>query len=90
MSGLSVRELNNSNSFVDAAAVTPNDGADLPGGPCQGVYVGGAGTLTVVTKAGTSVLFAAVPAGTTIRLRVRRVMATGTAATSIVALYNRP
>lgn len=72
--------------YVDAAAVAPSDTNDLAA-VTRGLYVGGAGALTVITAAGNTVAFAAVPAGTTIRIRVSRVKLTGTAATSIVALY---
>jgi hypothetical protein len=75
--------------FSYAAAVAPNDGADIPGGrPTSALYIGGAGSLNVdLDGDGGTVAFAAVPAGTTIRIAVRRVRATGTAATSIVALW---
>lgn len=84
-----IRDLINARLFDDARAVTPADGADLPApGPCQALYVGGAGALIVDTVRGATVTFAAVPAGTTIHLRCKRVRATGTVATSIVALYS--
>lgn len=74
-------------------AVTPDTDNDLPNGPTRGLYVGGAGNLVVVmaadqtsSGAGTAVTFTAVPAGTVLPLRARRVLATGTA-TAIVALY---
>jgi len=73
--------------YMDGAAVTPSDSVDLAGGTSKGIYVGGVGALKVTTARGTDLTFAAVPAGTTIRLRVTRVWSTGTAATSIVALY---
>ena len=74
--------------YAAAAAVTPNDATDLPNGPANAIYVGGAGTLTVdMAGNGATVLFGAVPAGTTIPIKVKRVRATGTAATSIVALF---
>jgi hypothetical protein len=69
-----------------AAAVTPSDANDLAN-VASAVYVGGAGALVVITAGGETVTFAAVPAGTTIPLRVARVKATGTAATSIVAVW---
>jgi hypothetical protein len=81
-----LREFGNASLFTDAAAVTPADGADLAKA-AQALYVGGAGALVVDTKLGTTVTFAAVPAGTTLLLRVKRVRSTGTTATSIVALY---
>ena len=72
----------------DAVQVTPDDAADLPGGPTNvGLWVGGTGDLHVTMHSGAEVTFKAVPAGTLLRLAVRRVWATGTTATNIVALY---
>jgi hypothetical protein len=73
-------------SFNRAAAVTPNDGADLTN-VTRGIYVGGSGDLSVVTPDGDSVTFKAVPVGTFAAIRVARVMATGTTATNLVALW---
>lgn len=73
------------NPCIDGFAITPSDTVDCAA-VTRKVYVGGAGALTVITKAGTTLTFAAVPAGTTIDLRISRVMATGTVATSIVGL----
>jgi hypothetical protein len=70
----------------DAAAVTPSDANDL-GFVTRALYVGGAGAVTVIMANGETVASAAVPAGTTIPIRVSRVKATGTAASSIVALW---
>jgi len=68
------------------AAVTPSDTVDTTF-VTAALYVGGAGALTVTPfGGGANVAFAAVPAGTTIPIRVTRVLSTGTAATSIVAL----
>lgn len=71
----------------DAVAVTPADGTDLPRGVCNGLYIGGAGAVAVTTEAGSVVTFAAVPVGTFLQIRAKRVMATNTAATLILALY---
>lgn len=69
-----------------AAAVTPNDGADLAW-PTRSLYVGGAGNISVdMADSGSAVVFNGVPAGTFMPLRVKRVRATGTTATLIVAL----
>ena len=68
-----------------AAAVTKHDTNTIP--LTRSVYVGGAGSLKVTMADGADVTFAAVPAGTTIPIRVVRVFSTGTTATSIVALY---
>lgn len=69
-----------------AAAVTPADGTDLPGGACQGLLVTAAGTVSLVMELGGQVDLTAVAANTILPLRVARVRATGTAAT-VVALY---
>lgn len=69
-----------------AVAVTPSDTVDLAT-PARSLFVGAAGTLTLDTMGGeTSVLFSAVPAGATITLGVKRVRATGTTCTGIIAL----
>lgn len=72
---------------VDAAAVTPSDTVDIVGGPARGLYVGGAGNVVVVTRAGNAVTFVAVPAGAVLPVDTRRVNATNTSATNIVALF---
>ena len=72
-----------------AYAVTPNDGADLAS-TAYGLYIGTGGTLKVdcgqvgVEGERVTVTFAAVAVGF-LPLRVRRVWATGTSATGIVA-----
>lgn len=69
-----------------AAAVTPNDNTDLPTASKR-LWIGGAGAVTLVTVGGQTVTYGAVPAGTYLNVRAKRVMATGTAATNIVAEY---
>ena len=72
----------------DAVLVTPSDSDDLPGGLAKaGLYIGGAGNVRVTMASGADVTFSGVPAGTVLRVAVRRVWATGTTATDIVALY---
>ena len=73
-------------TFANAAAVTPDSGVVLPA-PAAALYVGGAGSVTVITPNGQVATFANVPAGTTLRVRATRVMSTGTTATQIVALW---
>lgn len=71
-----------------AIAVTPSDSTNLTGGPCRGLWVGGAGNINVImANNGASVTFVGVPAGTIMPLAVLRVNAASTTATSIVALY---
>lgn len=69
-----------------AVAVVPADGTDLA---CvtRAIYVGGAGDLRVRMQGGAEVTFAAVLAGALLPVRVTRVLATGTSATAIVALW---
>lgn len=68
-----------------AFVITPNDAADLAD-TTRAIYVGGAGNLAVTMVSGGDVILSAVPAGTVLPLRVRRVKATGTTATAIVGL----
>lgn len=66
-------------------SVTPDDDADLARAS-RALYVGSAGDLAVRMLTGETVTLAAVPAGSLLPLRVRRVLAAGTTATAIVAL----
>ena len=69
-----------------AVAVVPADGTDLA---CvtRALYVGVAGDVSVRMQGGAEVTLAAVPAGALLPLRVTRVLAAGTSATAIVALW---
>lgn len=69
----------------DAFAVTPSDSVNFTTA-ARSLYVGVTGNVTVVTPAGTVVLFTAVPAGTVLPIEAQRVNATGTAASGIVGL----
>lgn len=72
----------------NAAAITPADGADLPNAALKGIWVGGAGNVRVdMVGSGTSIIFNGVPAGTLLRIRAKRVYATNTTATNMIALY---
>jgi len=69
-----------------AAAVTPNDGADLPH-PGR-VWVGTGGSVKVdCLLTGNTVTFGNVPSGTFIPVHVRRVYSNGTTATQMVVVY---
>lgn len=69
-----------------AATVTPSDSTTIGG--CRGLWVGGAGALTLdfADAQGTNIVIAAVPAGTLLPIAPLRVKA-ATTATLIVALY---
>jgi hypothetical protein len=69
-----------------AAAVTPSDDTDLTV-VTRGLYVGGAGNVAVITKGGETVTFTGVVAGSILPVRVARVKATNTTATTIMAIW---
>lgn len=65
-------------------SVTPSDTTDLSG--CRGIYVGGAGIVSVIAQNDTSAVSITVPAGTLLPIFAKKVMA-ATTATLIVAFY---
>jgi hypothetical protein len=70
-----------------AAAITTSN-STIYAQPTRGLYIGGVGDLTVdMADGGSSVLFVGVQGGTILPIQVTRIYATGTTATSIVALY---
>lgn len=71
----------------NAASVTPNDSADLPIA-ARALYIGVGGNVSVDMVGGQeSVVFANVPGGTVLPVRVKRVNSTGTTATTMLALW---
>lgn len=76
-----------------AAAVTPSNTTDIPvvtGGTSNNgcvLYIGGYGDVKVDTVGGDTVTFVGILGGTFFPVQVRRVYATGTTATNIVALW---
>ncbi len=73
--------------YTRAVALTKHDTDELAE-VSNALFVGGAGAVAVKLQgSSTTVVFPAVPAGTTIQIRVRQLMSTSTDATSIVALY---
>ncbi len=76
----------NPNAAEYAEAVTPDDATYLTQ-ITRGLWVGGGGNVNVEMSNGDVVLFSGVGAGSLLPLRVRRVLATTTTATLIVALY---
>jgi hypothetical protein len=78
------------NQARKALAVTPSDTVDLTLGPTRGLYNGGAAAcaIAVILADDTAaVTFAAVPSGTFLPIRAKRVMATNTVCTGIVGLW---
>lgn len=69
-------------------AVTPNNGADLPSGPCKSLMVLEGGNLQIVAAKDADGSHVTIPvsAGWIVPVVVRRVMAANTTAT-VLALY---
>tara|TARA_R110002050_G_scaffold280972_1_gene428193 strand:+ start:718 stop:972 length:255 start_codon:yes stop_codon:yes gene_type:complete len=74
-----------------AAVITPSDSAQIQNNARDSrgclVYVGGTGDLAVVTAGGDTVTFTAVPTGMILPVQIIKVLATGTTATSLIALH---
>lgn len=68
----------------DGVAVTPSDSTDLTTA-ARALYVGGTGDVTIITPAGNTVTYSSVPVGV-LPVAAKRVKATGTTATNIVAM----
>lgn len=73
-------------AFNQFPPLTPSDTVDLPA-LTQALWVGGAGDVAAVAQNNRVTVLPAVPAGSWLPLAVKRVNATGTTATGIVALY---
>jgi hypothetical protein len=75
------------NPAEHAFEITPNDDDDVPY-VSRFLYAGGTGDIKLITCSGETVLFKAVPAGTIIPVRARRVLSAGTSANMyLVGLY---
>ena len=74
-------------SAVDAVNITPSDVSTLANGTALALFIGAAGNVTLITAEGNSALFVGILAGSILPVRTNKVMATGTTASAIVALY---
>ena len=72
-------------SASGAFAIVPNDSANLTK-YTYGIYVGGTGNLKVDMEDGSTVTYSSVPVGFHHNLRIKKVYATGTTATNLIAL----
>lgn len=71
-----------------AYPVTPSDSANLTRGQCRALYVGSGGNVTLVCDIGEpSVTFSGVANGSILPVETLQVLATGTTASQIIALY---
>lgn len=82
MSGTRLAELS---PAVGAVAIIPSDSVDIA--VARGIYVGGAGNIVVTLLDGTTATFIAPIVGSILDISARRVLATGTTATNLLALY---
>jgi len=71
----------------DGYAATPSDTVDLGNGPTNAIYVTGAGNVNVNLAGGGTATLTGLAAGQILEIAVSRVLATGTTATGISALY---
>jgi len=74
-----------SDPATSAVAITPNDSTNLTVA-ARAIYVGTGGTLVLKGWDDVSVTFTNIPNGTILPVAAKRVMATGTTATDLVAL----
>jgi hypothetical protein len=75
--------------YVGGAPVVPDDGLDLPT-TARALWIGGGGNLTVILRNSTTPITLLNVAGSTnlpLPLYTKRVLASGTTATSIIALW---
>lgn len=79
------RDLSSTIPASRASAVTPSDSQVIE--ICRALYVGSGGDVAVVMADGGSITFAGVASGTILPIQVSKVLATGTNAASINALY---
>lgn len=70
---------------TSAEAVTPSDTVDLTN-VSRAIWVGTAGNVSLITKAGQTVTFVGVQAGTLLPIRASRIRATSTTASNMLAL----
>lgn len=71
--------------YIRGVAIVPSDTTVFTK-PCNAIYVGVTGDVTVLTAADDVVQFKAAPAGTVLPICAKRVNASGTTATNLVAL----
>lgn len=71
----------------DVIAITPDDDNDLAEGACRSIYVGGDGNIKLDTAKGQTVTVVGLVAGDLLPIMAKRVHATDTTATNLLALY---
>jgi hypothetical protein len=75
-------------SYNRYVALTPSDTVDLAE-LTDAIWIGGAGNVVAVQQNNQAVTLTGLPAGAWVPVKARRVNATNTTATALVALYKR-
>lgn len=70
-----------------SVTVVPSDTVNFTTGRAVGLYIGGAGNVSLVDDSGATVVFTGLLVGTVYHFACTRVNATSTTATNIRALY---
>lgn len=78
--------IGNGGEYDHARAITPNDNADLAK-VTRAISCTGAGNVVVILENDTTAVTLSVAVGHPLRVRAKRVLATSTTATGLVALY---
>lgn len=73
--------------YTRFAAITTSNTVDLVTGPTDAIYVGGAGNIVGVLQDDSTITITGVLAGHRYPFRFKRINATSTTATNLVALY---
>lgn len=78
-----VREMKPDESF---RAVTPSDTVNIASGPARALYIGVTGDVVAVNENNVAITFKNAAQGSIIPISTKRVNATGTTATNLIAL----
>lgn len=79
--------VNPTDPSIELASISTSDTVDLVKA-CRAIYVGGGGNINILAAGDSApVLLSNVSAGTILPIRAKRVYATSTTATLLVALY---
>jgi len=74
--------------YNDYVAITKSDTVNFAEGPCDAIYIGGAGIVVAVAENDNTTSFTCI-AGELLPISAKRVNSTTTSATLMVALYAR-
>lgn len=77
-------------TYESVAAVTLDDASDLPRSPCAGFHTGSGGDIKITALDNSVAVLSGCAAGVIMPIAVKRIWATGTAATNVTALYVGP